>query len=182
MEEIGAIVNEDVDFVSMGLMWTVDPEQHWAMKRDEQAASSSALNWVAAGMTPQAAAYLLGITEERFPNELITKYGIWRVTEEPEPESQTDPTDIGGASPVAEDMDGEESDDSMKALEAGQFRRWLKKRTNPDPAQFKALYLSDSDKRMIMESEPEPESVDTGDDMKAAFFETLAKVEAALVA
>lgn len=36
--------------------------------------------------------------------------------------------------------------------DAGQFRRWIKNRKNPDPDQFESLYLTMSDKLKIMQS------------------------------
>ena len=139
MQEIADVINNDRDIALSGIEWTVDPEQHWAMKRDERDAATATLNWVQAGMTPQAAAYLMGITEKRFPAE-IRAAGIWRPLTMGMPEMGSSPARMEDEAVV----DGE-----AKSAELIQFRRWYKKRIGGDVDGFAAKHLTKGDKLIV---------------------------------
>lgn len=106
---------------------------------------------------------------ESFANNLLTRdvavsmmstfFGIPEnisqtlVPQSPQPiviPSNVQPTD------EIEDPEEEEPEEEVKSTgwreEAGQFKRWLKNRTEPDPGAFESTYLTMSDKQLIVDS------------------------------
>lgn len=76
LAEIGAIINNDPDVKATGVSWVCNVEQHWSMKSDEKEIANAFTAYLQ-GMTPWAAAYLLGIKENDFPQDVKDR-GIWR--------------------------------------------------------------------------------------------------------
>ena len=145
MEDVLGIIANDPDIKAMGVEYLVDVEQHWSMKRDEADAAIAFQRYLL-GLTPQAAGWLMGITEDSFPDE-IRAAGIWAT-----PQSTT-PT-IGG--PSLSDSSGMPDpatsiDEAAKSAELAQFRRWYKKRMGSDPEDFEAQHIDRADKLLIVD-------------------------------
>jgi hypothetical protein len=62
-------INNDPDMQRLGIQLIVNTQQHPSQAQDENQLSQAFVNYLQ-GMTPQAAAYRVGITYEDFPDEL----------------------------------------------------------------------------------------------------------------
>jgi hypothetical protein len=140
IEDIGGVLGDDPDFKRYRLEYHPHTERHYSMKRDEKDASGSVLQYVSAGMQPWAAAWLLGIDAQTFPDE-IARMGIWRELSQPTP-ALTMPL-VGAGTPV-EDDEGKEFEEELK-----RFRRWYKKRIGADVDLFESAKLAKSAKLMV---------------------------------
>lgn len=144
MEDISEIIANDPDIKAMGIEYRVDVEQHWSMKRDEADAAIAFQRYLL-GLTPQAAGWLMGITEDSFP-EHVRAAGIWATQQ---------PQSLGGASlPDAGSVPDPSTavDNAAKAAEQSelaQFRRWYKKRLGADVDDFTGHYVTKADKLLI---------------------------------
>ena len=77
LQKIANVLNKDADFVRGGYTLHVNTNQHPAMKRDEQAASVAMMNYVTAGLTPEAAFYLtIGYAENIFPEDFGSVFAL----------------------------------------------------------------------------------------------------------
>jgi len=65
------------------------------------------------------------------------------------PDTQTDES-TQGMDDVTQGTEDTPEDDDAKAADLARFRRWAKKRTNPDPDAFKSAVLSHNDKAAIL--------------------------------
>jgi hypothetical protein len=151
VEEIAQTITDDPEIKGLRINYEANVEQHWSMKRDEADAAIALQRYTASGFTPWAAAWLMGISEDDFPED-IRERGLWV---EMQPQAQEAPQisapdiDTGaGGGDVADEMD---IDDEFKMAEAGQFRRWYKKRMGTDPDQFDAKHLTRGDKLLIVD-------------------------------
>lgn len=152
---IAETVNNDDDFKAAGYEMIVRVEDHTAMKEDEAQRASAFQSYVNGGFEPEAAAYLVGITLNDFPAGL-------EVFKEPEPTPPALVPFAGQNNPPATPENNEEA-----AAEEKSYRRWLKKRANPNPDDFDASYLSDEEKIIILH---EVKAMTTETDVMAAEF------------
>ena len=72
LEMICETINNDPDIKATGFELVPKIEQHWSMKTDE-ALRALAVTRFATIMHPEAAAYLMGITREQFPEDMQDK-------------------------------------------------------------------------------------------------------------
>lgn len=68
-EYIADVFNRDPDIMRDGYSLHVQPDDHWSMKRDEAEAALAVTRW-ATILHPEAAAFIMGITKEDFPDDL----------------------------------------------------------------------------------------------------------------
>ena len=151
VEDIAETLTSDPEMLTMRLTYEANVEQHWSMKRDEADAAIALQRYAAAGFQPWAAAWIMGISEDDFPDDIRAR-GIFvepqqrqvfgQPAQTPAPETDTESGDIADAA----DIDPAED---MKSTEAGQFRRWYKKRLGADVEQFDAHHLTKADKLLI---------------------------------
>jgi len=104
LQFIADTLNADADMMNLRLALVPKVNRHWAMSRDEANASLGFLRYLQ-GMTPRAAAYIMGITEDEFPDE-IRADGIWQ--------------DMTDTSSVGADLA------NAKSTEIGKLRRFVK--------------------------------------------------------
>jgi len=162
---IADVLNADDDFKAAGYVMVVRVEDHTAMKEDEAQRATAFNSYVNGGIEPEAALFLVGISLEDFPD------GI-EVFKEPEPVPAALAPFQGGQQPPADDRDQGEVE-----AEGKQFRKWLKKRDNPDPSEFEAYHLTDAEKDDIywhVRSYTEP---DTTDELTAQFADAMARLD-----
>lgn len=118
-------------FAPMGLRFVWRPEAMNIYQANEEQRATAFAQYVAAGIPLSVAVKLLGIDlpEGVEPEDL-----------DPQP---APPAPVAAPEP-AQDAPADPEDDTQegKAIEAAQFRRWLKKRPNADPSDFEAHYLS----------------------------------------
>jgi len=125
-------------FAPLGLRFVWRPEAMNIYQENEQERAAAFAAYVAAGMPLSVTVRLLGIDlpEGVEPEDLDP---------EPQPEPAPPPAD---APEPAQDAPAMHADDTQaanaagKSIEAAQFRRWLKKRTNANLRDFEAHYLS----------------------------------------
>lgn len=88
---LASVFNADPDLLELGLTLHFMPEKHWSMRVREQFAAQTFAQLLQ-GMTPQAAAYVVGFELDQFP-EAIKKAGVFRetVTVTPQPNTETRP-------------------------------------------------------------------------------------------
>lgn len=139
LEYIASVINEDADIMAMGLEMVVNVEHHADMKEDEAQRAEAFVQFVAGGLTPQAAAYLVGVTEEDFPEDFGPIF-----EEKPEPQPVPPQFQQQQPEPMPDENDDEERRNEIKA-----FRNWLKKRDNPNLENFKAYHMTDEEKEFI---------------------------------
>jgi hypothetical protein len=160
---IAETINGDEDFRQAGLMLVVTPELHPDMKEDEAQRSQSFVQFMnnGAGFTDRAAAYLIGITDEDFPQG----FGPIFVSdvEVVEPEAVVDESD----------------DDEEKQAEMKSFRNWLKKRDRPDIDNFRAYHMTDEEKEFVywQAKGAQPTIDTTTDDMIYQFSEAMRRLD-----
>lgn len=109
LEFIAEFINNDPDIAATGYELVVKTEQHSSMKRDEVEASAAFVNYMY-GMYPEAAGYLLGISTERFPEEMRAR--VFRDVSVSTARTTTAGEDVG----VTEGADAEDVMDETKAL------------------------------------------------------------------
>jgi hypothetical protein len=135
-EYIADVYNEDPDFMRAGFNLQVRTQDHYAMKEDEAQRAEAAWNYRQAGVTTEGALWLVGIDMEEVPDD------IELIAEESAPDEELDPSFSQIPEPVA---------DEQRDAETRAYKNWLRKRDNPDPAQFEAYYLTDDEKGVIFE-------------------------------
>jgi hypothetical protein len=149
------------------------------MSQDGQAVSTAVIRY-ATIMQPWAAAYLLGITEDDFPDDIKAR-GIWlEPVDNGNPETAVQPAQLAApAALLADEADPLELEmKAAKAEETARFRRWYKKRgAAADIDAFNSTYLTRGDKLAIVEDTAVSAEEDAA--MKA-YFDTLAAVLASL--
>jgi hypothetical protein len=138
IEDIATVLGDDPDFIAYRLRYEPHIERHYSMKRDEADASGSVLQYVQAGMQPWAAAWLLGIDPETFPDE-IKAMGVWREVGQP----------VTAAAAQVEDEPVEAEADGEFEEELKRFRRWYKKRIGADVDDFRSGKLAKSAKLLV---------------------------------
>lgn len=76
LDFIARELNADPDLQRIRVRLDVRIEQHYSMRRDEDKVSQAFVRYKQGGFTPEAAAFIVGITEEDFPEEM--RGNIWR--------------------------------------------------------------------------------------------------------
>jgi len=87
-------------------------------------------------MSPEAAAFLVGIVADDFPEDIVMF--------EDEPEPQPVPPQLQPFQAPQPTMNGDGRQAEERAL-----RKWLKKRDNPDPARFEVYHLTPQERDAI---------------------------------
>ena len=131
-EYIAAVYNEDLDLMKAGFTLQVRTQDHYTMKEDEANRAEAAFNYKQTGVSTEGALWLVGIDMDEVPEGLVLI--------DPEPEPEPIPEQFAAPPPLPNEGRQEET---------RQFKNWIKKRTNPDPAQFEAYYLTDEEKGVI---------------------------------
>ena len=126
---LAEIVNESL-LGPAGYRLELRPEEMSIYQADEERRSNSMLNYVQAGVKPSVAAEILGVS---------LPYGVEYKDLDPAPV----PAPAVPSAP-------EPAPDAAKAAEIARFRRWAKKRENPDPAQFASDILTPLDKASLL--------------------------------
>jgi hypothetical protein len=86
--DIADVINLDFDMVKIGYTLDFFPERHATMQKDDLDVSNAFVNYGVGGLTPKAAAYLVGITDDDFPQD----FGEVFATEtEPIEETEAEP-------------------------------------------------------------------------------------------
>jgi hypothetical protein len=78
---VADVLNDDPDLMRDGWSLAVQEQNHWAMKEDEAMRAGAFGQYVVGGFTAEAAAYLLGISRDDFPEDMV----IFADDIEPEP-------------------------------------------------------------------------------------------------
>ena len=135
LTHLAEIVNESL-LAPSGYRLELRPEEMSIYQADEERRSNSMLNYVQAGIKPSVAAEILGVS---------LPYGIEY--------KDLDPAPVAPA-PVAPAPAPEQAPaiDTAKSAEIARFRRWAKKRHNPDPALFASDILTPVDKASLLEA------------------------------
>lgn len=146
-------------FDDMGLRFRFQPEKMTLYQADENERATAFQAYVNSGLPHSLVAEMLG---------LALPPG-WEYADldpdEPDPVVEAmPPASTDDMDDAPEDDEGTE-DREAKAAEATTFRKWLKKRQNPDPGKFKCEHLSDSEKSAIV-----AEIVGDGEESKATRF------------
>ena len=146
IEDLAHVINGDPDIKALGVSYTLDVDQHWSMKGDEAAAAISFQRYLQ-GMTPWAAAFLMGITEETFPDDMRAR-GIWAQPQAQAQAIEPLPADNGGVPDIAVAVD-DMTTKAAEQSELAQFRRWYKKRLGADVDDFTGHYVTKADKLLV---------------------------------
>ena len=128
-----------------GYRMELRPEEMSIYQADEERRSTSMLNYVQAGLKPSIAAEILGLS---------LPYGIEYVDLDPQPAPAQPAPALLAPKPLLALPAPKQESESMaeeKSAEIARFRRWVKKRRNPDPAQFESSILTQSEKAALME-------------------------------
>lgn len=144
IQDMASIINSDPDMRALNVQYSVNVGEHWSMKGDEAAAAISFQRYLQ-GMQPWAAAYLMGITEEQFPEEIRAR-GIWAQAQSQAIEPL--PADDGGVPDIAVTVD-DMTTKAAEQSELAQFRRWYKKRLGADVDDFTGHYVTKADKLLV---------------------------------
>jgi SPP1 gp7 family putative phage head morphogenesis protein len=132
---LAEIVNESL-LAPAGYRLELRPEEMSIYQADEERRSNSMLNYVQAGLKPSLAAEILGVS---------LPYGVEYKDLDPAPPPAPAPAPAPEPSPAPEP-------DMAKSAEIARFRRWAKKRHNPDPNQFASDILTPVDKAALLEA------------------------------
>mgnify|MGYP001269882107 CR=1 FL=1 len=117
----------------LNLRLVFKPQELSCFQEDENTRSAAFKNYVESGIKLSVAAEMLGMY---LPNGM--EYADLD-PDEPEPAA---PVVVVAQQAPPSDNDEDDEDDEAMAIEAGQFKRWLRKRPNRDIAGFKATHLT----------------------------------------
>lgn len=136
------ILNGDDDIAQFGIELVVQVGEHPTQKRDEAAVSLAFTRYGEGGMYPEAAAYLLGIKEEDFPEEFAGRVflPVQVVQEGPEPSDSNDDafeTETGDTEPETEETE------DRKAVELIRCRRYYKRAKHSRPFESDILTVDE---------------------------------------
>ena len=170
---IAEVINADKDFKAAGYAMVVRVEDHTAMKEDEAQRASAFGSYVTGGFEPEAAAYLVGISIDDFPDGIVP-------FKEPEPVPAALAPFAGqnnapGQNPV------DDRDQEAVEAEGKSFRNWLRKRDNPDPDEFQNYHLTDAEKDEIYWRVKSYSGQTTTDNLTAQFADMMARFDSVLV-
>lgn len=163
-------LNKDRDFMAAGYRLVVRTESHFAMKEDEAQRAQAFKTFVDGGFEVEAAAYLVGITEDDFPEG-------FEVFKEPEPVPAALAPFAGHDNPPAQEP--EEDGDAEAERERQAFRRWAKKRADGplDVDDFESEHMTTAEKvdvaTAIKQAKRKPTDVDK---MVEAYTDRLARI------
>ena len=138
LESIARVFCDDPEIATLRLSYDTNVEKHWSMKGDEAAAAAAVLAYVQSGFTPWAAAYLMGIAEDQFPEDIAAR-GLYQ--ERAQPAEMAMPQ-LRQAQPA----------DDEAAEEAAQFKRWYRRRIGADVDTFKAQHITHAEKLVIADT------------------------------
>lgn len=145
---IAEALNEQI-FEPQGLMFQPRADEMTVYQEDETQRGQAFKYYVDAKMKPSIAAQILGID---LPQGV--EYADLD-PDEPEPPQQQPPQFQVVDQQPAQLVDNQQPTDQQKAIEqeAARFRRWLAKRSSPDPARFESDLLTEEMKAAILEGE-----------------------------
>lgn len=116
MQDIAEVFNTDRDFMLAGWSLEVNESDHWSLKGDERDAAQAFQSYVSGGMTPPAAAYLLGIKAEDFPSDLGPIFKEERTPEELGGPVDDEPSQQDGSGEPPQQNMGQDMDNQAKSL------------------------------------------------------------------
>lgn len=141
------ILNESL-LQPYGFRMEMRPEEMAIYQENEEERSNSFLQYVQAGIKPSIAAEILGVA---------LPYGIEYSMLDPEPVPA--PAPAQAAIQQLEPQSIEPTLEQQKTIEIARFKRWARKRINPNPTQFQSDLLSDTEKAALL---TEAQSSETG--------------------
>jgi len=153
LQFIADTLSDDPDLMRAAVELVPRVELHSTMKRDEQAASTAFLRYVQGGVSAQGALYLVGITLDDFPSEMVSSLFVSAAplpsVDQPEPDDEMD---------MAAEVDPDPADRKTVDLFAGvpgwsesaaKFYRWYTNNTDQPISAFDSDYLSEADKLLL---------------------------------
>ena len=166
LKYVAEVLNADPDYQTARWVMVVRVEEHIAMQADEVKRSGAFVNFLQ-GFEVEAAAFLCGITVDDFPEDMVD------IFKKPQPVPAALARAASGDEPT-EDDDGGAEDSAEEAAEEKSYRRWLRKRDNPNPADFVAKYLTTEEKELILYEVKSDKAADSAIDELTAVMVKLA--------
>jgi len=136
-------------FEPMGLRFKFDPQELPCFQADENERAVALKSYVDAGMKLSIAAEMLG---------LYLPAGVEYADLDPDPELEPAPPPATAPPPPTDDA---------AAVEAAQFKRWLKKKPGRDASKFEHHHLTAEDMRQIIAETSGAQGSDTPDPFRA---------------